>query len=515
MDKNTLKSWFTRGKKPLASQFAAWMDSYWHKDEKLPISSIENLSTALAAKMSTSDSLPLRNSVMTTRDELLTARNSSLLVPGTWYRINDYVTIIDSTNVPAQSAGKPFDILVLATSVNTLSEECRATANAFNNPFIYSNLNAWKVWYTIDNNKAKYDWANAETGKGVIYRLIDEWGNDCPYDFKNIQFKRYKITACDIDSFVGSYSGTINMFGEILPYGTNTEIDQEDFVWCYTFVGHAYNVTPESGEWTLFKVYEDVSSYNSNTLHLGEKFMTSDERYLGCQGNIIQPNNKYGGDGVLQATFELNNIVLFGSLVLPSVEYSEGYDYLPHNNLFGLRSRDMSLGVIGSNLHYYGARHNKFDSYCSSFVTGSQFEYNKFGAICEHFTCGSACGANVFGNLLSSAVFFQDAYYNVIGDSCSITALGTSFRDNTMSSDSYSNIFQGVVSYCKFDGRCSGNTFAGDLRKCSFYGVSNKDFTAITELYGKDYTHTIGLGASGKAIITWHDAIDQPQTLLV
>lgn len=24
-------------------------------------------------------------------------------------------------------------------------------------------------------------------GKGIIYRMIDEWGNDCPYDFKNIQ----------------------------------------------------------------------------------------------------------------------------------------------------------------------------------------------------------------------------------------------------------------------------------------------------------------------------------------
>ena len=28
------------------------------------------------------------------------------------------------------------------------------------------------------------------TGRGVIYRLIDEWNNDCPYDFKNIQFVR-------------------------------------------------------------------------------------------------------------------------------------------------------------------------------------------------------------------------------------------------------------------------------------------------------------------------------------
>ena len=26
-------------------------------------------------------------------------------------------------------------------------------------------------------------------GKGVIYRMIDEYGNDCPYDFKSIMFK--------------------------------------------------------------------------------------------------------------------------------------------------------------------------------------------------------------------------------------------------------------------------------------------------------------------------------------
>lgn len=26
-----------------------------------------------------------------------------------------------------------------------------------------------------------------EKGRGVIYRMIDEWHNDCPYDFKNIQ----------------------------------------------------------------------------------------------------------------------------------------------------------------------------------------------------------------------------------------------------------------------------------------------------------------------------------------
>ncbi len=52
MDRTTLKQWFSKGKKPLASHFAAWIDSFWHKDEKIPISSVENLSSELLDKMS-------------------------------------------------------------------------------------------------------------------------------------------------------------------------------------------------------------------------------------------------------------------------------------------------------------------------------------------------------------------------------------------------------------------------------------------------------------------------------
>ena len=50
-NKNTLTSWFRRGAKPLASQFAAWINSYWHKEEKIPVSSIEKLSEILGNKI--------------------------------------------------------------------------------------------------------------------------------------------------------------------------------------------------------------------------------------------------------------------------------------------------------------------------------------------------------------------------------------------------------------------------------------------------------------------------------
>ena len=55
MDRTTLKQWFSKGKKPLASHFAALIDSFWHKDEKIPISSVENLTSELLDKMSEND----------------------------------------------------------------------------------------------------------------------------------------------------------------------------------------------------------------------------------------------------------------------------------------------------------------------------------------------------------------------------------------------------------------------------------------------------------------------------
>jgi hypothetical protein len=47
---SVLKAWFSRGLKPLASQFAAIFDSFWHKDESIPMTSIDGLSNALNSK---------------------------------------------------------------------------------------------------------------------------------------------------------------------------------------------------------------------------------------------------------------------------------------------------------------------------------------------------------------------------------------------------------------------------------------------------------------------------------
>ena len=49
-DLTTIKNWFKTGLKPTQTQFWAWMDSFWHKDEQIPQSAVQNLIATLNAK---------------------------------------------------------------------------------------------------------------------------------------------------------------------------------------------------------------------------------------------------------------------------------------------------------------------------------------------------------------------------------------------------------------------------------------------------------------------------------
>ena len=122
-----------------------------------------------------------------TWSELKSLRNDGRLVPGQKYRITDYQCT--TTQKGTKSAGHQFDIIVTADSESELNEEARAIKHLGDNYFSYfykCDLDVWKIWYCIDNDTTRFKWADETNGKGVIYRMIDEWNNDVPYDFKNI-----------------------------------------------------------------------------------------------------------------------------------------------------------------------------------------------------------------------------------------------------------------------------------------------------------------------------------------
>lgn len=106
------------------------------------------------------------------------------LVAGQKYRIIDYETTISETD--ARSVGYLFDILVTAISESELSEMAEALPTKRDGAYPHP-IKGWQIWYILNNYK--YELFKGST-TGTITRMIDDQGNDAPYDFKNIQFKR-------------------------------------------------------------------------------------------------------------------------------------------------------------------------------------------------------------------------------------------------------------------------------------------------------------------------------------
>lgn len=126
-----------------------------------------------------------------TYSELKNLKDNGKLEEGTWYRITDY----GNGGETPDFYGHAFDILVLAVSNNKLSEECRATHHVEPDTYFGEGIHAWKIWYSVNDNKY-----------GKIYRMIDEYGNDCPYDFKNVKVNgRYTFSISEgIDASLSS-----------------------------------------------------------------------------------------------------------------------------------------------------------------------------------------------------------------------------------------------------------------------------------------------------------------------
>lgn len=327
----------------------------------------------------------IKSTINLTYDELVELRDNNELITGQYYRIIDFVTIIQDPwqsiygEETVKSAGHAFDIIVHALSNNVLSENAEADISSTDNSnhFQYCKLNAWKLKYCLDNDVNRFAWANPVEGKGVIYELIDEWNNKCSYDFKNIMYKRYPIydnTESQIlDDLNGEYLGIL--FNN--PYGF--EIDDSDFIWVYTFTHFSKNSN----------IPEDYSSIHHE---IGQ-----DTKILHgfCNDNIIEPCRVSisEDDGFVWVSHTLNNIVLISR---------EGWEG-------------------GS-------------SY-------TDFEGNHFEPRCRNITCSSGSYGNVFKHDVMNCIFANNFSNNIIGNRCSDIAADYNFMNNVIEQDCHRLIF--------------------------------------------------------------------------
>lgn len=123
--------------------------------------------------------------------ELLRKREDAGLIPGDWYQITDYKSYFISDAGLFENDGvitHQFDVLVFAISNNALSENAKATVHNDDYSYYGDGIHSWILKYCLYNDKTRFGWADTVNGKGVIYRMIDEYGNDCGYDFKTLVF---------------------------------------------------------------------------------------------------------------------------------------------------------------------------------------------------------------------------------------------------------------------------------------------------------------------------------------
>ena len=368
-----------------------------------------------------------------TYNELKNLRDNSKLKPSQYYRITDFETTV-ANDPEAQSAGHPFDIIVMASDKNKLQEECYAIQREGNSYFDNCNLAAWKIWYCLDNDTTKYAWADTTNGKGVIYRMIDEWQNDCPYDFKNVQFKRYAVKDVSSNGALADLAGTYIGYNSDMT-GLNIP-DQTNFKWAYTFsIGER---TAEPGD-------ASIIGYNSKGVGNGY----GSKGYYG--DNTIKPTSSRSLiDNVVYSVFCLNNIVWWTNNML--------HRDAINGNRIESECSNMTLYGYGTIIEHD----------CCNFIMGSQCYGNSFKTGCSCNTFGSNCGSNSFGSNCYNNSFGNDCYDNSFGNGCNGNSFGSNCGSNSFGYACSSNTFGNFCSYNTFGNFCSSNTFLYNCNNNSF-----------------------------------------------
>ena len=367
-----------------------------------------------------------------TWNTLKALRDSGGLQKGLRYRITDYRCTTLQTDT--RSAGHQFDIIVTALSSSMLSEKALAILHDGDTYFTNAKLQGWQLWYCLDNDITRFAWADATNGKGVVYRMIDEFGNDCPYDFKNIQFKRYKITG----------SGTTKKLdGEYLGFSdARCSIDTTNFIYCYTFSGVTYSNDNHAFDYsTIF----DAS--------LNQRYLDADFYEEGSveehKMRVLCKNNKMSAVNILQ--------------VIDDTSTSHP-NWL--NNIVSLST------VMYNGNSFDSAKDNTFSSECFCLSFGGNIIGNNFSGCCSYNIFTDNVTLNTFSGYLVRNTFS--------GYVC----------NNTFSGNVRYNTFSGNVQHCSFEGMCSYCLFPGTssttmqyLRQCGdTVGTSDEMVTVSAKL---------------------------------
>ena len=337
-----------------------------------------------------------------THAELVALRDNGELVPGQQYRITDFVTTV-ANDTEARSAGHPFDIIAVADDATTLNENARAVKHAGDTYFQNSKLSAWKLKYSLDNDTTRWFHADPENGKGVIYFMEDEFGNIGKCDFKNFQYKRYKVTDDSADGILGSLDGQYVGFDEEMK--DLIIEDMNDYIWAYAASMPSYTFDDETEE-LEFDMQNQLDA-TLNQIPEGAGIDADGGGYahpvIYCKGNKFTAHQVAVSvdDGEWTYPMRASNIVLF---CYP--KYFEGDDDIP------------------ARIEFENSADNVFAPDCNFITMNGVSARNTFLTAYSNIIFGGSVGRSIFkgqyscctfGGNINGATFGGDIGYTTFG----------------------------------------------------------------------------------------------------
>lgn len=342
---------------------------------------------------------PIIDPIEGTYAQLLALKNAARLIPGQWYKMNDYQTIWKDPVTNLKKEGSLEVIFLFAVNINEF--DCRVISK-----YIPSDI----IYYSITNFAQNlrcmfYD----STSKGFIYRRISANNCDFPYDFRKITPTLYNL---NLSSFTIYNSMNITNKGAFITYNNkyfiakktvpidNVPIDNNEY-WI-KITDNAYFVRLMNSTF--------VMKNNNNNINLPIDQADTGVSHSRWRNIKVEPLTTLAAD--MKINLYLNNIN-FGYLGDDSArniyigENSENIMFLKDaqnikiganckNNVF---LNNIKNNVIGNNCQ------NNFIYDSTNNIIGDNFQYNTVGRM-----IGNQIGNDFQENLIS-----DDFNYNIVG----------------------------------------------------------------------------------------------------
>lgn len=410
-----------------------WVNNAWEKvGSFIPTIDLSEYAKTsyIDESLSTIRSSKLDKILEVTWTVLKSLKDNSQLVPGQQYRITDYKCT--TTQTDTQSANHIFDIIVIADSVNKLNCKARAVLHKDDTYFTNSQLDKWELWYDLDNDVTKYNWADETKGKGVIYRMIDEFGNDCPYDFKNIQFKRHKILRVNSES-----SRLVGKFTTLGVSYIDASYNASKYLYTFSWIDGSGNVLD-------YSIVGNSLAFKNN------------KHCIGVYSNKIHPISDYKTaytENLTVLCYGLNDICFISDATTTG-----GPSYGCYGNTVDCNCKKITFD---NNCH-----ENTIGSDCYNLVFGVGVKLNSFGKGCHDLVVNNDFLGNSLGNECASNLFGYSHHYNIWGNSCYNNIFGNGFNANEFGSSFHNSVL--------------GNSFSSNRFGINCYNVNIKNTTSDT-----------------------------------